>query len=200
MPKFLYWKLETGIWKLFNQSLMLLKSRYLIITIVILAIDQLSKYWAVISLKPVIMIEVIPGFFRFTYATNRGVAFSLFADSEMNVPVIFAVISIIAALIVLLYLAWTPAERVLSSTALALLLAGIVGNLIDRVRLGEVIDFIDVHLADKYTWPTFNIADSAICIGAILLAFEMIRDERAARANPVAASAVDSGRIETIEQ
>lgn len=178
---------------------MLLKSRYLIITIVILAIDQLSKYWAVISLKPVIMIEVIPGFFRFTYATNRGVAFSLFADSEMNVRVIFAVISIIAALIVLLYLAWTPAEKVLSSTALALLLAGIVGNLIDRVRLGEVIDFIDVHLADKYTWPTFNIADSAICIGAILLAIEMICDERAARANPVAVSAADAGRIETIE-
>lgn len=179
---------------------MLSKSVYLIITLVILAIDQVSKYWAVKSLKPVIMIEVIPGFFRFTYATNRGVAFSMFADSEMNVPVIFAVISIIAALVVFLYLAWMPAERVLSSTALSLLLAGIIGNLIDRVRLGEVIDFIDVHLADRYTWPTFNIADSAICIGAVLLAIEMIRDERAARIKtPAAAPAVDGGRVESIE-
>ncbi|QQS46144.1 MAG: signal peptidase II [Acidobacteriota bacterium] len=179
---------------------MLAKSGYLIITIIVLAIDQLTKYWAVKSLKPVLMIEVIPGFFRFTYATNRGVAFSLFADSEMNVPVIFAVISIIAALVVLLYLARTPPGRMLTSTALSLLLAGIIGNLIDRIRLGEVIDFIDVHLADKYTWPTFNIADSAICVGAILLALEMIRDERAARAGgPAKASLIEDGGVGTSE-
>ncbi len=176
---------------------MLAKSGYLIITLVVLAIDQATKYWAVKSLRPVLMIEVIPGFFRFTYATNRGVAFSLFADSEMNVPVIFAVISIIAALVVLLYLAWTPPGRMLASTALSLLLAGIIGNLIDRVRLGEVIDFIDVHLADKYTWPTFNIADSAICVGAILLALEMIRDERAG--GPAKASLIEDGGVGTTE-
>lgn len=174
------------------------KTGYLLITIVVLVLDQLSKYWAVKSLKPVIMIEVIPGLFRFTYATNRGVAFSLFADSEFNVPVIFATISILAALIVLIYLIRTPANNVLGSAALSLLLAGILGNLIDRVRLGEVIDFIDVHLADRYTWPTFNIADSAICIGAILLALEMIREERAARSNPPVAS-VEGDQIGTAE-
>lgn len=168
------------------------KSGYLLITIVVLALDQLSKYWAFHSLKPVLSIEVIPGLFRFTYATNRGVAFSLFADSEFNVPVIFAVISLVAAILVLAYLIRTPGNNILGSAALSLLLAGIVGNLIDRVRLGEVIDFIDVHLAEKYTWPTFNVADSAICVGAILLAIEMIREERAARLRPVEGGQIGS--------
>lgn len=63
--------------------------------------------------------------------------------------------------------------------SLALLLAGIVGNLIDRVRLGEVVDFLDFHWVDRFTWPTFNLADAAICIGAALLALELLREERA---------------------
>ncbi|MBK9708012.1 MAG: signal peptidase II [Acidobacteria bacterium] len=79
------------------------------------------------------------------------------------------------------YLLRTPAGKPLLSTSLSLLIAGIVGNLIDRLRLGEVIDFLDFHLADKYTWPTFNVADAAICIGAILLALDMLNEERAAR-------------------
>ena len=66
---------------------------------------------------------------------------------------------------------------------LALLLAGIVGNLIDRVRLGEVVDFLDFHWGDRFTWPTFNLADAAICIGAALLAIELAREERMAHFN-----------------
>jgi signal peptidase II len=160
------------------------KLGYFLITVLVLIVDQLTKYWAVISLKPVSLIEVIPGFFRFTYATNRGVAFSMFADSELNVRLIFATISTLAAIFVAVYLARTPVTRVRMNAALSLLLAGIIGNLIDRVRLGEVIDFLDFHLGESYTWPTFNLADAAICIGAALLALEMLREEKAARIEP----------------
>ena len=154
-----------------------------------LAADQLTKYWVSISLKPVVLIEVIPGFFRLTYATNRGVAFSMFAESEMNVRLIFATISTIAALFVLIYLLRTPAQKLRMNLSLSLLLAGIIGNLIDRVRLGEVIDFLDFHLGESYTWPTFNIADAVICVGAALLALEMLRDERAGSLKPAVPNA-----------
>jgi signal peptidase II len=160
------------------------KFSYLFITIIVLVVDQLTKQWAITTLKPVSLIEVIPGFFRLSFATNRGVAFSMFAESELNVRLIFATVSTLAAVFVLVYLARTPAVRIRMNAALSLLLAGIIGNLIDRVRLGEVIDFLDFHLGEKYTWPTFNIADAAICFGAVLLAFEMLREERVSKLNP----------------
>jgi signal peptidase II len=157
------------------------KFSYLFITIIVLVVDQLTKQWALTTLKPVSLIEVIPGFFRLTFATNRGVAFSMFAESELNVRFIFATVSALAAIFVIIYLWRTPAVRIRMNTALSLLLAGIVGNLIDRVRLGEVVDFLDFHLGEKYTWPTFNVADAAICVGAALLALEMFREEKAAK-------------------
>lgn len=144
----------------------------------ILIVDQWSKYWAETKLQPVIMIDVIEGFFRFTYALNRGVAFSMFADSALNVRVIFAAISSAAALFVIFYFIKTPDNKTRLLTALSLLLAGITGNLIDRVRLGVVIDFLDFHLGNNYTWPTFNVADAAICIGAGLMALDMLLEER----------------------
>ena len=158
-----------------------LRVGYLLISLLILALDQATKHWATISLRPVVLMEILPGFLRFTYATNRGVAFSLFADSEMDIRYILAGISLLAAIFVLLYQWRIPVRMVRLNLALSLMLAGIVGNLIDRVRLGEVVDFIDLHWQDKYTWPTFNVADAEICIGAGLLALQMIKEERAAQ-------------------
>lgn len=158
-----------------------LRVGYLLISLLILALDQATKHWATISLRPVVLMEILPGFLRFTYATNRGVAFSLFADSEMDIRYILAGISLLAAIFVLIYQWRIPVRMVRLNLALSLMLAGIVGNLIDRVRLGEVVDFIDLHWQDKYTWPTFNVADAAICIGAGLLALQMIKEERAAQ-------------------
>jgi len=158
-----------------------LRVGYLLISLLILALDQATKHWATISLRPVVLMEILPGFLRFTYATNRGVAFSLFADSEMDIRYILAGISLLAAIFVLIYQWRIPVRMVQLNLALSLMLAGIVGNLIDRVRLGEVVDFIDLHWQDKYTWPTFNVADAAICIGAGLLALQMIKEERAAQ-------------------
>lgn len=147
----------------------------------VLIVDQATKAWATAKLKPVGIIEVLPDFFRFSYALNRGVAFSLFADVEFNIRWILAAISALAAAMVAHYLARTPARQRRLCLSLSLLLAGIVGNLIDRVRLGEVVDFIELHWRDQFTWPTFNVADSAICIGAVLLALELLMEEHAAR-------------------
>ncbi len=161
------------------------KLGYLALALGLIVADQATKAWATLRLRPVMAIEIIPGYFRFNYATNRGVAFSMFADSSFNVRWIFAGISILATLFVLNYLWRTAAGQIRLNFALALLLSGIVGNMIDRVRLGEVVDFIEVHWRDQYVWPTFNVADSAICVGAVLLAIEMIWD---ARANPAPAA------------
>ncbi|MGH9938352.1 MAG: signal peptidase II [Blastocatellia bacterium] len=162
------------------------KLPYLLGAMIVLAADQLTKAWATASLKPVVYIEVIPGFFRLSYATNRGVAFSLFADSEFDIRWILSAVSLIAALFVLGYFSRVPANKPWLNVSLALLMAGIIGNMVDRVRLGEVVDFIELHWRDFYSWPTFNIADSAICVGAVLLALEMLREEKAARARSIA--------------
>src|SRR5262245_51675579 len=142
------------------------KLSYLLGAIIVLAADQLTKAWATASLKPVVYLEVIPGFFRLSYATNRGVAFSIFADSSLDIRWILSAVSLIAALFVLSYFRRAPANKPWLNVSLALLMAGIIGNMIDRVRFGEVVDFIELHWRDVYSWPTFNVADSAICVGA----------------------------------
>lgn len=158
------------------------KINFLAVSLVILIIDQASKYWANVRLKSVDTLEVIPNFFRFTYALNRGVAFSMLADSRFEMKWVLAGISTLAAAGVVYYLLKAHPEQRLLKTSLSFLLAGITGNLIDRVRLGEVIDFLDFHWYEKYTWPTFNVADSAICVGAVLLALEILKDEKQSRA------------------
>lgn len=154
------------------------KRSYLILSLAILLLDQVTKIWATVSLKPIGVREIIPGFFRLTYALNSGVAFSLLADSPSQVRWLLAGISAVAAVVVGLHLVRTPLWQGRMNTALSLLLAGIVGNLIDRVRLGEVVDFLDFHWLERWTWPTFNFADAAICCGAALLALELLRDEK----------------------
>lgn len=165
------------------------KYAFWLLSFLVLIADQATKLWATARLKPVGMIEVIPDYFRFSYALNRGVAFSLFADVQFNIKWVLAAISGAAAVMVVHYLVNTPLRQRRMCWSLSLLLAGILGNLIDRIRLGEVVDFIELHWRDQFTWPTFNIADSAICIGAILLALELLKEERAVAALPAAASA-----------
>lgn len=176
------------------------KQFYFIIAILILVADQLTKWWATAKLLPVSSMEVVENFFRFTYARNRGVAFSLFADSEFEVRWILSAISLLAATGVLIYLLKTPAFMTRLNTALSLLLAGITGNLIDRVRLGEVVDFVDFHWYEQFTWPTFNVADAAICVGAALLALEMMREETAARRDSAAGASAVSPAINSVSE
>jgi signal peptidase II len=153
------------------------KLAYLAITAGVFLIDQTSKAWAARRLRFGDDISVIPGFLNFAYAHNTGVAFSMLDDHGDAGRWGLSVVAFVAAALVLYFFWRTPRsdDRILGS--LALLLAGIVGNVTDRVRLGFVIDFIDVQFG-TWHYPTFNVADMSICIGAGLLIIDMFLSKR----------------------
>lgn len=141
---------------------------YFLIASVVILLDQLSKLWVLKSFQLYESREVIPGFFNLVYVTNTGAAFSMLADVQSPWRHYFflgigvaAVIGLTAGYFVL------RKEHRWYGPAFACIAGGAVGNLIDRVRLGSVVDFLDVY-AGKYHWPAFNIADSAICLGAFI--------------------------------
>ena len=136
-------------------------------------VDQSSKAWAVRTLRFGGSRTVISGVLDFVYAENPGIAFGQLQEGGSFGRWFFIVLATAAAIAVLFYFFRTPRtdDRILG--ACALLLAGIGGNLTDRVRLGLVIDFIMLH-AGQYHWPTFNVADASITIGAVLLAYDLI--------------------------
>ena len=138
----------------------------------VFVIDQMTKAWAQQSLRKNGDMPVIGGFLNFAYATNTGVAFSMLDDNGDAGRWGLSAVGVIAGTLVLYYFWRTPKteDRVLGS--LALLLAGIAGNVVDRVRLGYVIDFIDVQFGDWH-YPTFNVADMAIVIGAGLMIIDI---------------------------
>jgi signal peptidase II len=160
---------------------------YLVAALGIYLVDQSSKAWAVRRLRFDDR-AVIRGILDFAYAENRGIAFGQLQEGGAFGRWFFVVLAMAAALAVLFYFFSTPRndDRILG--ACALLLAGIVGNLTDRVRLGFVIDFIQLH-AGQYHWPTFNVADASISFGALLLAYDLIfahrRQKEAADNRPV---------------
>ena len=161
------------------------KLAYLAISGGVFMIDQTTKSWAARSLRFDGDKSIIPGFLNLAYAQNTGVAFSMFDDHGDSGRWGLSVVAIVAATLVLYFFWRTPRtdDRVLGS--LALLLAGIVGNVVDRLRLGFVIDFIDVQFG-SWHYPTFNIADAAICIGAGLLVIDMFfSKKKAAETRPV---------------
>lgn len=157
---------------------------YLVASLGIYLVDQASKAWAVRNLRSRDQ-TVIKGLLDFSYAENPGIAFGQLQEGGAFGRWFFVVLAAAAAIAVLFYFLRTPRndDRILG--ACALLLAGIVGNLTDRVRLGYVIDFILLH-AGQYHWPTFNVADASISIGALLLAYDLVFAHRKTKdtANP----------------
>jgi len=153
------------------------KIGYLLAAAAVVMIDQTTKAWAVRKLRFGGDINVIDGFLNFVYAENTGVAFSMFDSHGDSGRWVLSSIAGIATVLVLFYFWRVPKtdDRLLG--ALALLLAGIVGNLTDRVRLGFVVDFIQVHYKDWY-YPVFNVADMAICVGAGLLILDMFYSKK----------------------
>jgi signal peptidase II len=149
------------------------RAGYLLASFGIYMVDQSSKAWAVRALRLGDDRTIIRGFLDFVYTENRGIAFGQLQESGSFGRWFFVVLAVAAALAVLYYFLRTPRidDRVLG--ACALLLAGIAGNLTDRVRLGYVIDFIVLH-AGSWHWPTFNVADASISVGAFLLAFDLV--------------------------
>ena len=134
--------------------------------------DQASKWFVTQRIVLHETVTVIPGFFLLTHVVNRGAAFGLLSDSEWNVAIL--ILFSLAALAVVTTLLWRNSHRV-STTGfgLALILGGAVGNLWDRLLDGHVVDFLDFHLGG-YHWPAFNVADSAIVVGALLLVAEIL--------------------------
>ncbi|HEV7473670.1 MAG TPA: signal peptidase II [Pyrinomonadaceae bacterium] len=149
------------------------RAGYLLASFGIYMVDQSSKAWAVRALRFDDGQTLIRGFLDFVYTENRGIAFGQLQESGSFGRWFFVGLAIAAGLAVLYYFLRTlrSDDRVLG--ACALLLAGIVGNLTDRARLGYVIDFIVVH-AGSWHWPTFNVADASISIGALLLAYDLV--------------------------
>lgn len=145
---------------------------YLIASFGIYLVDQASKAWAIRRVR-LQDITVIRGILDFSYAENPGIAFGQLQEGGAFGRWFFVALAAAAALAVLFYFWRTPRNDDRMLGACALLLAGIVGNLTDRARLGFVIDFIQLH-AGQYHWPTFNVADASISIGALLLAYDLI--------------------------
>ena len=147
---------------------------FLVLLISVLALDQATKVWVDSSLRLYQRISIHPDYFHLTYIRNSGAAFGLFSDKgeAFRVP-FFLAVSTLAIGFIGFFFYKARNDQPLLVTALGLVLGGAVGNLIDRVRLGEVIDFIDVHWHHLH-WPAFNVADVAIVVGVGLLGIQMI--------------------------
>ncbi len=150
--------------------------RWLWLTLLCLTIDQVSKQWVVSSFDLYESVDILP-IFSFTYVHNLGAAFSFLADQGGWQRWFFTAIAAIASIVFTVWLAKTPKSQKLLSIAIALMLSGSLGNLIDRVLFGYVIDFLDFHWSE-YDFPVFNIADSMIFIGAGLMILDSFLDER----------------------
>jgi signal peptidase II len=142
---------------------------------VVIFLDRLTKTWVSARIPLGGAIPLIPGVLRITHWTNEGAAFSLFADSASPHAVRWALIafSLLAALVVLVVLVRLGERFTLTTFSLALIFAGALGNVHDRIAYGSVVDFLEVHIF-SYHWPDFNVADSAIVTGACLLLLDSL--------------------------
>lgn len=150
-----------------------------VIAIVGLVADQLTKLYIDRGMQLFQSIPVMDGLFNITYVRNRGAAFSFLSHASWRLP-FFIAVSAIASLVILVAFKRLRDDQRLAQLSLAMIFSGAVGNLIDRVRMGEVIDFLDVYWKSHH-WPAFNVADSLICVGVTLLALDMMREERVAK-------------------
>jgi len=166
-----------------------LRGKHLILAItapIVVILDQVTKALAAAHLKPLVMemapsdryLTVIDGFFRLKYAENTGAAWGLLRDAAPGFRIPFFIgVSLVAIVVIVWFYRRIGPKQKLLPLGISLVLGGAVGNLIDRVLMGKVIDFIDWYLTiggDEKHWPTFNIADAAITVGVAILMIEMI--------------------------
>jgi signal peptidase II len=154
----------------------------LVICFTVLLLDQWTKHLIQARLIFHQTIKVIPGFFNLVYVTNTGGAFGIFGGERGGLgSILFVVVSLVVIGCILFFFVRLKGDEKTLSLSLSLVLSGAVGNLIDRLQYGEVVDFLDFYLF-SYHWPAFNIADSVICIGIGLTALELlIQDRRKAK-------------------
>lgn len=150
----------------------------LVLSVLVLVIDQLSKAHFEGALQMYQQIVVIPDYFSWTLAYNTGAAFSFLADSSGWQRWLFALIAVVVSAVLVVWLKRLGRDDTWLAVALALVLGGALGNLYDRIALGHVIDFILVHWQNRWYFPAFNFADSAITAGAIMLALDMFKSKK----------------------
>ena len=151
-----------------------MRKYYFLIAVIVLVLDRIAK-WAIASnIALHDSIVVIPGFLRLTHVQNTGAAFGLFAESSAQWKAAALVSFSVLALVVVSALLWKNGDSLSTTTiGLSLILGGAMGNLWDRIFTGHVVDFLDFYVG-SYHWPAFNVADSAIVVGAILLVSEIV--------------------------
>jgi signal peptidase II len=150
------------------------RSFHFAIALLVLILDRAAKWVVAKNIALHDTIPVIPGFFRLTHVENRGAAFGLFADSPSEWKIAVLVLFSIVALAIVSVLLWRNSHSMQTTgIGLALILGGAIGNLWDRLVSGKVVDFLLLYIG-PYQWPSFNVADSAIVIGAGLLVIEIL--------------------------
>ncbi len=161
-----------------------MRKYHLLIAVLVVVFDRISKWLVSSHITLHDSISVVPGFFRFTHVENRGAAFGLFSDSPAQWKVAALVLFSLIALAIVSALLWKNSHAMTSTgIGLALILGGAVGNLWDRLADGQVVDFLDFSVAG-YHWPAFNLADSAIVLGACLLVAEILFSKPAREKKP----------------
>lgn len=153
--------------------------KWIWLTVVVVVIDQLTKYVASVSLEMYQPIAVMP-MLNWTLMHNSGAAFSFLHDAGGWQRWFFSVIAIAVSVVIVLWIKKLEKHEKWQAIALALILGGAIGNVVDRVWLGYVVDFIDVYY-QHWHWPAFNIADSAIFIGVAMIIIDSVREYSAER-------------------
>ncbi len=162
----------------------LYRAAYLLVSLAVLVLDQWTKGIITRSFDVHQSRTVIAGLFDITYVRNSGAAFGLFASFDSSVKAILLnSVAVLVFLVVSAYALRSPHKSIRLQLGFALILGGAVGNLLDRVRFGYVVDFLDFSISGHH-WPAFNLADSAICIGVGLLFLDMLRGEEQTRPEP----------------
>ncbi|MBA1202594.1 lipoprotein signal peptidase [Pseudomonas capeferrum] len=151
---------------------------WLWLSLVVLVLDQATKVYFEGALSLYQRIEVIPDYFSWTLAYNTGAAFSFLADSSGWQRWLFALIALVVSAVLVVWLKRLGRGEIWLAVALALVLGGALGNLYDRIVLGHVVDFILVHWQNRWYFPAFNLADSAITVGAVMLALDMFKTKK----------------------
>jgi signal peptidase II len=147
---------------------------HFLLAMIVVLLDRWTKRLVAAHIAMYSHIQIIPGFFRITHTENTGAAFSLFADSPSHWKTALLIGFSVIAMIVVIGLLWKQQRGMtLTGIALSLILGGAVGNLWDRVASGRVVDFL-LFYVKQYQWPVFNLADSAIVVGALLLVIEIL--------------------------
>lgn len=146
----------------------------------VFVLDRITKWLIEARVSDSDVYRVIPGVFEIIHSENRGVAFGIFNDSTFEWRTTLLVVVSVAAVIAVSVILWNPQKLDRASLwSLALVLGGAAGNVFDRIVSGRVTDFLQVYLG-SYPWPTFNVADSAIVIGSLMLLFSQLKPRRQA--------------------